>query len=329
MNLRAVRGAQCLLRAAAALACLIAVSATQAQVWPGKPIRVINGNAPGGSADATMRIIGDMVGRALGQQLVIENRAGASGGIAFEAVARAAPDGYTLLISADSSLYQPIIKPSLPYSVEKSLTPITILTMQPLVLAVHSSLGIKTVGELVAHAKASAAPLPYATPSSGGTQTVVGEAFARSAGIRMTNIPYKGGGQAVGDLASGQVPVAVLGSAPLLPHATSGRVIMLAVASKARSSVLPNVPSMAEAGYAGIDLSQWFALLGPAGLPQSVLARLSVEFQRALADPEVKRKLTAVGLEPVGGSPEEFARRVRDEGAVWGRIAKEAGLRAE
>ena len=158
---------------------------------------------------------------------------------------RVKPSG--IRISADSSLYQPIIKPSLPYSVEKSLTPITILTMQPLVLAVHSSLGIKTVGELVAHAKASAAPLPYATPSSGGTQTVVGEAFARSAGIRMTNIPYKGGGQAVGDLASGQVPVAVLGSAPLLPHATSGRVIMLAVASKARSSVLPNVPSMAEA----------------------------------------------------------------------------------
>ncbi len=300
-----------------------------AQAWPTKPIRVINGNAPGGSADASIRVIGDVVSRALGQQLIVENRAGASGGIAFDAVARAAPDGYTLLISADSSLYQPILKPSLPYSVEKSLTPITILTMQPLVLAAHSSLGVKTAGELVARAKAAAVPLAYATPSAGGTQTVAGEAFAKVAGIKMTNIPYKGGGQAVGDLASGQVPVGVLGSAPLMPHASSGRIVMLAVASKSRSSVLPNVPTMAEAGFPGIDLSQWFALLGPAGLPPEVLARLSTEFQKALADPDVKRKLAGAGLEPVGGSPEEFRQRLAQESAVWARIAREVGLRVE
>ncbi len=300
-----------------------------AQAWPTKPIRVINGNAPGGSADASIRVIGDVVSRALGQQLIVENRAGASGGIAFDAVARAAPDGYTLLISADSSLYQPILKPSLPYSVEKSLTPITILTMQPLVLAAHSSLGVKTAGELVARAKAAAVPLAYATPSAGGTQTVAGEAFAKVAGIKMTNIPYKGGGQAVGDLASGQVLVGVLGSAPLMPHASSGRIVMLAVASKSRSSVLPNVPTMAEAGFPGIDLSQWFALLGPAGLPPEVLARLSTEFQKALADPDVKRKLAGAGLEPVGGSPEEFRQRLAQESAVWARIAREVGLRVE
>lgn len=318
-----------MLRLTLLLVALCGSPIAQAQSWPAKPIRIINGNAPGGSADATMRIIGDVVSRALGQPLVIENRAGASGGIAFDTVARALPDGYTLLISADSSLYQPILKPSLPYSVEKSLTPITILTMQPLVLAAHSSLGVKTAGELVARAKASAAPLAYATPSAGGTQTVAGEAFAKAAGIKMTNIPYKGGGQAVGDLASGQVPVGVLGSAPLMPHAASGRIVMLAVASKTRSSVLPNVPTMAEAGFPGIDLSQWFALLGPAGLPPEVLARLSTEFQKALADPDVKRKLAAVGLEAVGGSPEEFRQRLAQESAVWARIAKEVGLRVE
>ena len=316
-----------IVRVAASLLCLVV--ATLAQAWPGKPIRIINGNAPGGSADASIRIVGDVVSRALGPQLLVENRGGASGGIAFEAVARAAPDGYTLLVASDSSLYQPILKPSLPYSVDKNLTPITLLTMQPLVLAAHASLGVKTAGELVARARAASAPFAYATPSAGGTQTVAGEAFARAAGIKMTNIPYKGGGQAVGDLASGQVPVGVLGSTPLLPHVAAGRIVLLAVASNTRSGVLPNVPTMAEAGFPGIDLSQWFALLGPAGLAPEVLARLSTEFQKALADPDVKRKLAGAGLEALGGTPDQFRRRLAEESAVWARIAKEVGLRVE
>ncbi len=312
------------------LALLVSLtSTTPAQTWPTKPIRIINGNAPGGTADVSIRVIADVVSRALGQAMITENRPGASGGIAMDTVARAAPDGYTLLIASDSSLYQPILKPSLPYTVEKNLTPIVILTMQPLVLAAHASLGVKTAAELVAHARAAAAPLAYATPSAGGTQTVAGEAFARVAGIKLVNIPYKGGGQAVGDLASGQVPVGVLGSAPLMPHAASGRIVLLAVASKTRSSVLPNVPTMAEAGYPGIDLSQWFGLLGPAGMPKDVLARLSLEFQKAISDPEVKRKLAGAALETVGGTPEDFARRIREEGVVWARIAREVGLRAE
>ena len=329
MKMRAAGHSMRLMPVAAALTCLIGAALAQAQAWPSKPIRIINGNAPGGSADVSARVVSEMVSRALGQAFVIESRPGASGGIAMDAVARAAPDGYTLLIGSDSSLYQPILKPALPYTVEKNFAPIVILTSQPLVLAVHASLKVRTAAELVALAKSRAAPLPYATPSAGGTQTVAGAAFARVAGITLTNIPYKGGGQAVGDLASGQVPVGVLGAAPLIPHAASGRIIMLAVASKVRSSVLPEVPTMAEAGYPGIDLSQWFGLLGPAGMPPAVMARLSGEFQKALADPEVRRKLAASGLEAAGGTPEEFARRMRDEGMVWARIAKEVGLRAE
>lgn len=329
MKMRAAGHSMRLMPVAAALTCLIGAALAQAQAWPSKPIRIINGNAPGGSADVSARVVSEMVSRALGQAFVIESRPGASGGIAMDAVARAAPDGYTLLIGSDSSLYQPILKPALPYTVEKNFAPIVILTSQPLVLAVHASLKVRTAAELVALAKSRAAPLPYATPSAGGTQTVAGAAFARVAGITLTNIPYKGGGQAVGDLASGQVPVGVLGAAPLIPHAASGRIIMLAVASKARSSVLPEVPTMAEAGYPGIDLSQWFGLLGPAGMPPAVMARLSGEFQKALADPEVRRKLAASGLEAAGGTPEDFARRMRDEGMVWARIAKEVGVRAE
>ena len=278
----------------------------QAQAWPAKPIRIINGNAPGGSADASIRVIGDVVSRALGQQLIVENRAGASGGIAFDAVARAAPDGYTLLISADSSLYQPILKPSLPYSVEKSLTPITILTMQPLVLAAHSSLGVKTAGELVARAKASAVPLAYATPSAGGTQAVAGEAFAKVAGIKMTNIPYKGGGQAVGDLASGQVPVGVLGSAPLMPHAASGRIVMLAVASKTRSSVLPNVPTMAEAGFPGIDLPNGLPCWGRRACPRRYWPVCQPSFKRRSPTPTSSASSPAPALKQWGAALKSF-----------------------
>ncbi|MFN0162034.1 MAG: Bug family tripartite tricarboxylate transporter substrate binding protein, partial [Burkholderiales bacterium] len=293
----------------ALLAALALASAAQAQPWPSKPIRIINGNAPGGSADVTARVVGDVAARALGQPFVIESRPGAGGGIALDAVVRAAPDGYTLLISADSSLYLPLLRPGATINPEKQLTPIVIASTQPLVLAVHSSLGIKTAAELVARAKAAPAPLPYATPSATGTQVVAAEAFFRVAGIKLTNIPYKGGGQAVGDLASGQVPIGVLGSAPLVPHAAAGRIVLLAVSSKNRSAVLPNVPTMAEAGYPGIDLSQWFGILGPAGMQREAVARLSAEFLKALADPEVKQRLATAALEGVGGTPEDMARR--------------------
>ncbi|MBL8378651.1 MAG: tripartite tricarboxylate transporter substrate binding protein [Burkholderiales bacterium] len=316
-------------RLLAVLAVLAVAGAVQAQPWPSKPIRIVNGNAPGGSADVTARVVGDVAARGLGQSFIVENRPGAGGGIALDTVVRAAPDAYTLLISADSSLYHPLLRPGTTVNPEKQLTPVIILTTQPLVLAVHSSLGIKTAAEFVARAKAAPAPLPYATPSATGTQVVAAEAFFRAAGIKLTNIPYKGGGQAVGDLASGQVPVGVLGSAPLVPHAAAGRVVLLAVSSKNRSGVLPNVPTMAEAGYPGIDLAQWFGILGPAGMPREAVARLSAEFQKALADPEVKQRLATAALEGVGGSPEDMARRMREESVVWLRIAKEVGMRVE
>ncbi|MBL8382934.1 MAG: tripartite tricarboxylate transporter substrate binding protein [Burkholderiales bacterium] len=316
-------------RTCAAAVAFTLAAAAHAQPWPSKPIRIINGNAPGGSADVSARVVGDVAARGLGQPFVIENRAGAGGGIALDAVVRAAPDGHTLLISADSSLYLPMMRPGAGFSPEKQLTPIVILTTQPLVLAVNSALGIRTAAEFVARAKAAPAPLPYATPSATGTQVVAAEAFFRIAGIRLTNIPYKGGGQAVGDLASGQVPVGMLGSAPLVPHAAAGRIVMLAVSSKNRSAVLPQVPSLAEAGYPGVDLSQWFGILGPAGLPREIVARLSAEFLKALADPDVRQRLATAALEGVGGTPEDMARRMREESAVWLRIARDVGMRVE
>ncbi len=316
------------MRALAILLAMLVCGAALAQ-WPSKPIRIIVGYAPGGTADVSARVIGEAAGRALGQTFIIENRAGAAGGIAVEAVARAAPDGYTLLVAPDSSLFQPLLKPSIPYRVEKSFLPITNLTSQPLVIVANPSLGVTTLAGLVAMAKASSTPLHYATPSIAGTQNIVAELFFRTAGVRLQNIPYKGGGQAVQDLVSGQLMVGVLGSAPVLPHGQSGRLLLLAVSTKVRSVSMPEVPTITESGYPGFDMTQWFGILAPIATPTEIVARLSTEFQKALADPGVKQRLANSGLEPVGGSSAEFAQRIRDESVTWARAAAEFGIKLE
>ena len=316
------------MRALAILLAMLVCGAALAQ-WPSKPIRIIVGYAPGGTADVSARVIGEAAGRALGQTFIIENRAGAAGGIAVEAVARAAPDGYTLLVAPDSSLFQPLLKPSIPYRVEKSFLPITNLTSQPLVIVANPSLGVTTLAGLVAMAKASSTPLHYATPSIAGTQNIVAELFFRTAGVRLQNIPYKGGGQAVQDLVSGQLMVGVLGSAPVLPHGQSGRLLLLAVSTKVRSVSMPEVPTITESGYPGFDMTQWFGILAPIATPAEIVARLSTEFQKALTDPGVKQRLANSGLEPVGGSSAEFAQRIRDESVTWARAAAEFGIKLE
>ena len=316
------------MRALAILLAMLVCGAALAQ-WPSKPIRIIVGYAPGGTADVSARVIGEAAGRALGQTFIIENRAGAAGGIAVEAVARAAPDGYTLLVAPDSSLFQPLLKPSIPYRVEKSFLPITNLTSQPLVIVANPSLGVTTLAGLVAMAKASSTPLHYATPSIAGTQNIVAELFFRTAGVRLQNIPYKGGGQAVQDLVSGQLMVGVLGSAPVLPHGQSGRLLLLAVSTKVRSVSMPEVPTITESGYPGFDMTQWFGILAPIATPTEIVARLSTEFQKALADPGVKQRLANSGLEPFGGSSAEFAQLIRDESVTWARAAAEFGIKLE
>lgn len=330
MTFKKVRGVRILYkyqhRSLLLVALLCSVISVSAQQWPQRPIRIIVGNAPGGSSDISVRLVSEIVTRSLKQQMIVDNRAGATGGIAMELVARATPDGYTLLVVGDSSLYQPIIKPSLPYHPQKSFTPITVLTKQPIVIVAHAGLKVKTIAELVQKIKTSTNPMAYATPNAGGTQSVAGEAFFKMAGVKLTNIPYKGGGLAIVDILSGQVPVGVMGSAPLVPHLSSGQIILLAVTSKQRSAVLPQVPTLEELGYAGLDISQWFGLLAPAGLSKKLNEQLNTEFRRALADNEVKRKLNLSALEPVGGSSDEFAQRIQIEGVVWAKIAKEVGL---
>ena len=296
-----------------------------AQSWPTRPIRILVGFAPGGTTDVSARMVSDIVSKELGQSLIIENRPGGAGSLAIEAMIRAA-DAHTFVVGSDSSFYQPVLRPSLAYRAERDLRPVTILTNQPIVIAVHPAPGWTSIADLLKAAKARPGEIAYALSSATGTQAVAAGVFFRMAKVKMVAVPYKGGGQAVVDLLSGQVPVGVLGTTPVVPHAKAGKVRLLAVTSKMRAKTLPDIPALAEVGFPEMDMSQWFGAVAPANTPSEVVARLSAAINKALSDPKNAERLAAVGLEVVGGSPEEMGRRMKAETTIWARAAKEAGL---
>jgi tripartite-type tricarboxylate transporter receptor subunit TctC len=308
---------------------LAAAGAVPAQPYPVKPVRLLVGYAPGGTGDVSARIVADAAGKLLGQNLIVENRPGAGGGIAIEGLLRAPADGYTLVVAPDSSLYLPVMKPSLPFRAGTHFSPVTILTNQALVIVVHPAPGWKSIRELVAAARARPGALSYALPTATGTQAIAAAMFFRQAGVKLQSVPYKGGGQAVIDVIGGQLPIGVLGPPPVMPHIASGRLRALAVTSRTRSKSLPNVPTLAESGYADFHMTQWFGALGPLGLPPDVVDRLSAVFIKVLADPAVVQRIEDAGLEPVGGSPETFARRIQTEVVAWTRVVQELGMKAD
>jgi tripartite-type tricarboxylate transporter receptor subunit TctC len=296
------------------------------QPWPSGPIKIIVGFAPGGTSDVTARIVGEALSKLLGQPVLVENRPGAQGAIATDTVVRSRPDGYTLLVAPAEALYMPLVDSNARLDIEKTLAPVTILSTQPIVVAVNPSSGWKSIADLIAAAKANPAGVAYATPGPGGTNNIIAELMSRRAGVKFQNIPYKGGGQAVQDLLSGVVPVGILGSAPLMPYVKSGRVTLLAVTSKERSTMLPTVPALAELGYPEIDMTQWFAAFAPAETPKDIVERLSTDLRKVLAEPEVKERLGLAALEPVGESSEEFSKRLQAEGTTWLRTARAFGM---
>lgn len=308
------------------LLALCCCTAAFAQNWPNRPIRVLVGFAPGGTSDLSARLPADIVSKELGQTVLVENRPGASGAIAIEAVTRSAADGYTLASGSDSAFYQPVINPKLPYRADRDLMPITIFVNQPIIIAVHPAPGWKNIKDMLNAAKAQPGEVPYAISSPTGTQALAGLLFFQLAKAKLTPVPYKGGGQAVVDLVSGQVPIAVLGSGPIVPQAKAGRIKMLAVTSGKRSRSLPEVPTLAELGYPEIDIAQWFGIMGKAGTPPEIINRLSLAYNKALADPAVEKRLFSVAAETVGGTPEQMAARMKVEMAVWAKAAKEAGM---
>lgn len=312
------------------LAVLMALcaGAASAQSWPAKPVRWIVPFPPGGSTDIAARTVGDRVSQALGQTMVIENRAGAGGNIGTEAAAKSAPDGYTVLIAPDAIVSNPHTYKNLGFQPLKDFVPVIQLARQPVVLAVHPSTGVNNVAELVALAKTRPG-LGFATSGAGSQQHMAAEWFAKLAGIQLTHVPYKGGGQAIADLVAGQVPIGSLGSSPLIPHYKAGKLRLLAQTTKSRAPSLPDVPTYEEAGFKGLVLDQWLGVLVPAGTPAEIVARLNAEIGKALAEPQLRERFAQSALEPIGGSAEQFARLMREDFDKYARLVKELNIRIE
>lgn len=304
---------------------LAASVAAQAQSWPTKPVRLVVPYPPGGSTDVTARTLAERVSGALGQPVVVENRAGAGGNIGIESVARADADGYTVLVAPDFIASAPHVY-KLNYDPMTQLVPVIQLTSQPVVLAVHPSLGVATVAELVAAAKQKPG-LAYATSGAGSQQHMAAEWFAKLAGIQLTHIPYKGGGQAIADFIGGQVPIASLGSTPVIPHHKSGKVKILAQTTKQRAPSLPEVPTYEQAGFKGLVIDQWLGIFVPAGTDAQIVRRLAAEFDKALADPVVRERLAKAALQAVGGSTEDFARLVRANFEMYRKLVADLNIR--
>jgi tripartite-type tricarboxylate transporter receptor subunit TctC len=311
------------------LATLTFAAGLQAQPWPGKPVRFIVPFPPGGATDVAARSVSDRLSQALGQQFLIENRPGASGAIGTHEVARAAPDGYTVLFAADPVVTLHLVVKNVPYEVLRDFVPVTQVTTQPIAVAVHPSLAVASVQELVAHAKANPGKLSFAHSGTGSGQHMSGELLKKMAGIDMVHVPYKGGGPAVQDLVGGQVPVAVLGSTPLIPHHRAGRIKILAFTSKERFPTMPEIPTLHESGFAGFDTGQWLGLLVPRGTSAEVVERLSAETRKVLAHDEVKTRLLQAALLPVGNSPKEFEALIRADLERWTKLAAELGLKPQ
>ena len=311
--------------AIAAAALPVLSPAARAQTYPTRPIRFIVPLAPGGGLDFVARLFGEYLSHNIGQQIYIENKLGAGGMIGIETAAKSPPDGYSILVTNDNVASAPhVLRVNTDYV--KDLVPVTQLSQQTLVLAVHSSFNVKTVAELIDAAKAKPG-MGFATSGVGSNQHILGEWFAKEAGIKLDHVPYRGAGQAVNDFIAGHILIGVLGPTALIPHFKTGTLRCLAQSSKKRAESLPDVPTFEEAGFKGMVLDAWYGAFVPSATPEAVIARLNGEFNKAAADPATRDSLLQTATEPVGGSAEQFAAVVREDSAKYARLAKELGIR--
>jgi tripartite-type tricarboxylate transporter receptor subunit TctC len=294
--------------------------------WPQRSVKFLVPFPPGGSTDVAARALAEKVALGLGQQVVVENRGGGGGAVGAGEVARAQPDGYTILFAANAVSILHLAVKNLPYDTLRDFVAITQATTQPNTFAVHPSLPVSSIKELVAYAKANPGKLSYGHSGAGGSQHLTGELLKKMAGIDMVGIPYKGGGQLITDLIGNQIQVGIAGTTPFIPHHRAGRIKILALTSLERFPPLPDIPTVVEAGYAGFESSQWLGLLAPRGTPQDAIRKLQAETVKALKLPEVSERLIKAGLQPVGNTPDEFTRVIRTEIEQFGKLAKELGI---
>jgi tripartite-type tricarboxylate transporter receptor subunit TctC len=301
-----------------------------AQSYPAKAIRFIVPFPPGGSADILARAIGQKAGEGLGQPLVVENRPGAGTAIGAEALAKSAPDGYTVMIGTVSShAINPALNPKLPFDPIKDFTPVSLVASIPFAMIVHPSVPAKTVGEFVALARSKPGSLNYSSAGNGTSNHLAGELLKSMAGIDIVHIPYKGSAPALNDLIAGQVSLMFDLVLTAAPHVKSGAVRGLAVTSSQRSSALPELPTVAESGVPGYEVSAWFGIFAPAGVPQPVTQRLNAEFVKALQQPDLRQRLASQGAEPLTSTPSEFAAYLRSEIDKWAKVVKASGMKVD
>ncbi len=315
-----------------ALGALLALPALHAsgQTYPTRPIRVIVGFAPGGSADITARMVSQKLADAFGQPVIVDNRAGASGIIGSDIVAKAAPDGYTLLEATMTTHgIGPAIYRKLPYDVVNDFAPIALLVRIPLVMFVHSSVAANNLKEFVAAAKANPTRYRYASSGPGSPPHLTAELFKLKTGAGLLHVPYKGTGAAVPDVVAGQVHVMIDGPPPFLPHVKAGKLKGLAAAGDKRNVLLPDVPTFGEMGIAGMEAGLWYGFVAPKGTPPAVLARLNEEVNKALRAPDARDRFAAMAVEIIGGTPDEFGQFIRSELKRWAEVAKAANITVE
>jgi tripartite-type tricarboxylate transporter receptor subunit TctC len=312
------------------VACCAMQSELHAADYPARPVRFVVPFPPGGNTDILARTLANALADMWKQQLVIDNRGGAAGGIGTDLVAKSAPDGYTILLGTIGSIsINPSIYKNLPYDPLRDLAPITLMSSNPLVMMLHPSVPAKSVKELIALAKARPQALTYGSGGSGTSTHLAVELFKHMAGIQATHVPYRGAALASPALLGGEVSMLFDNLAPALPHIRSGRVRALAVTSTQRSSVLPDMPTVQESGLPGYEVTGWYGVLAPAGTPAAILSKLHADVVSALKLPEVMTRLRNDGAEPVGSTPAEFVQFIRAETKKWAEVVKISGARVD
>lgn len=318
-----------MLRTATAIVFAACAAGAFAQGYPGKTIRLIVPWPPGGGADVLSRILSPNLSENLGQQIVIDNRGGAAGNIGAELAAKSPPDGYTIVFAySGTHAVNPSIYSKMPFK-ESDFAPIIWLAEVPQVLIVHPSLPVKSVKDLIALARAKPGELTYGSSGNGAINHLAGALFTTMTKTRMVHIPYKGGGPAAIALMSGEISVILGEPASVVPHIKSGKLRAIAVTSARRALALPELPTIAEAGVPGYEVTSWNGMLAPAGTPADIIARLNTEFNKIIATPAMRQKMIDNGYEPMGGPPEKFGAKIRAEIAKWAPVVKAAGVRVD
>ena len=329
MNSNVFLQRRCIVAACAAVALGLAADVAMAQAWPAKPISLVVPFPPGGTTDVLARALAEKLSQSLGQTVIVESKPGAGATLGADMVAKSKPDGYTLLMGAVHHTIATSVYKKLPYDFQKDFAPITTVAVVPNVLVINAATPAKSVKELIALAKAEPNKLSYGSNGNGTAQHLIGTQFENIGGVQILHVPYKGSGPLTSDLLGGQISMSFDTVTPVLQHIRSGKLRALAVTTAKRSSALPEVPTLDEVGMKGFDIGTWFGVLAPVATPKDIVARLNAEALKVIQSPEFRKRMEEIGAEPVGSSPDQMARQIKDETEKFARLVKEAKVTIE